>query len=298
MKTIVIYHSADLDGFCSGAVGKLRYPDAELIGYDYNKPFPWERIPLDDCQVFMIDVSMSMTDMARLRDITHGRFTWIDHHISAINDYNEKTAADGKPVCMAYIKNGKAACELAWEYFFPDDEMPEGVLTLGQYDTWRNEDKELWDRVILPFQYGCRTMFETPELICDVLRAGEFGKNQVSRIAAAGKVILNYQKQQNKIQCSAAFEQVFEGLRAVCLNCGGFNSLVFDSVYDPAKHDVMLMFRFDGTGWRISLYADKPEVDCSVIAKKYGGGGHRGAAGFRIQGDVCPFSGPKVEKKA
>lgn len=32
----------------------------------------------------------------------------------------------------------------------------------------------------------------------------------------------------------------------------------------------------------ISLYNDNGEVDCSNIAKQYGGGGHSGAAGFRI----------------
>lgn len=32
--------------------------------------------------------------------------------------------------------------------------------------------------------------------------------------------------------------------------------------------------------WHVSLYNDNGEVDCSKIAKTYGGGGHKGAAGF------------------
>ncbi len=36
---IGIYHSADLDGFTSGAIIKRKYPNAKMIGYDYGNPF-------------------------------------------------------------------------------------------------------------------------------------------------------------------------------------------------------------------------------------------------------------------
>jgi len=32
--------------------------------------------------------------------------------------------------------------------------------------------------------------------------------------------------------------------------------------------------------WQYSLYSTNPNVHCGEIAQKYGGGGHRGAAGF------------------
>jgi nanoRNase/pAp phosphatase (c-di-AMP/oligoRNAs hydrolase) len=32
--------------------------------------------------------------------------------------------------------------------------------------------------------------------------------------------------------------------------------------------------------WMVSLYSTKETVDCSIITKKYGGGGHRSAAGM------------------
>ena len=36
---IGVYHNRDLDGFTSGAIIKLKYPDAKMIGYDYGHPF-------------------------------------------------------------------------------------------------------------------------------------------------------------------------------------------------------------------------------------------------------------------
>jgi nanoRNase/pAp phosphatase (c-di-AMP/oligoRNAs hydrolase) len=31
----------------------------------------------------------------------------------------------------------------------------------------------------------------------------------------------------------------------------------------------------------VSLYSTKPEIDCGEIARTFGGGGHKGAAGFQ-----------------
>ncbi len=39
---IGVYHNRDLDGFTSGAIIKLKYPDAKMVGYDYGQPFEQE----------------------------------------------------------------------------------------------------------------------------------------------------------------------------------------------------------------------------------------------------------------
>ncbi len=55
----------------------------------------------------------------------------------------------------------------------------------------------------------------------------------------------------------------------------------FDSVYDPEKHDMMIAITVNkNKKYDISLYGTKPEYDLSLIAKKYGGGGHNSACGF------------------
>lgn len=48
-------------------------------------------------------------------------------------------------------------------------------------------------------------------------------------------------------------------------------------------HDACFCWRFDGQVVSVSLYGVAwKHVDLSVIATKYGGGGHRGACGFRV----------------
>jgi oligoribonuclease NrnB/cAMP/cGMP phosphodiesterase (DHH superfamily) len=110
-----------------------------------------------------------------------------------------------------------------------------------------------------------------------------FGNMVVKSVVEQGKTVLKYQSQVNESQCKKAFEIEFEGYRAICLNGGGFNSNVFDSVYDETKHDIMMPFQFNGKFWTISIYSTKPEIDCSVMAKKFGGGGHLSACGFQTE---------------
>src|ERR1700761_9115337 len=149
---ICIYHNKDLDGYCSGAIVKKKYPNIKLIGYDYGQPFPWGEIK-DDERVIMIDVSLPMPDMFKLSSASNS-LVWIDHHISAINDFRAYSEGGGQHGIIAILENGIAACEGGWKYLFPDEEMPTAVKLLGKYDTWRNQDEHEWNHAIMPFQYG------------------------------------------------------------------------------------------------------------------------------------------------
>lgn len=285
---ICIYHNRDLDGYTSGAIVKRKYPDAKMIGYDYGQPL---EIEVTGEPIIMVDVSVPMKTMVKLAQMSNWQFTWIDHHASAIKEYNE-FVGDGETFCKAVLKDGEAACEGAWKYLFPDEEMPLAVKLLGEYDTWRNQDKYRWENEILPFQFGMRVICNSVETFPEnILKNTQSAKEAVWKWMDAGKMILNYQGLTNEAQCrKAAFEYEFEGLRAICLNGGGFNSDVFKSVYDESKHDVMMPFQFDGKQWTISLYTTKDEIDCSVIAKSKGGGGHKKAAGFQVKDISSVFS--------
>ncbi len=286
-----IFHSRDLDGFSSAAIVKLKYPDVKLVGYDYNEPIPWDKITAGE-PVIMVDVSFKMEDMAALSVHSDYQFTWIDHHVSAINEFNEKLGnadvAFGLQHIVSVLENGIAACEGTWKYLFPDKLMPKAIELLGKYDTWRNQNKTEWEMVILPFQFGMRLKCNSAEtfpmqLINEEEHLQSIVDGQIiERIIKKGLTILEYQAMVNESACKkSAFECQFEGLRVIALNGGGFNSDVFKSVYDQSKHDVMMPFQFNGKEWIISMYTTK-DIDLSVIARKYKGGGHARACGFSV----------------
>lgn len=272
-----IYHSKDLDGFTSAAIFKLKFPDIELIGYDYGDNFDFK---IEKEPVIIADVSFPIRTMIKFALASDFNLTWIDHHVSAIKEYNDFINDDNESYCTAVLEIGIAACEGTWKYLFPNKKLPEAVLLLGEYDTWRNSDKDRWNNKILPFQYGMRLICNKPEKFPVELFENN---NLIDKIIEDGKIILKYQDSVNQKLCkSSSFEADFQGKKAICLNGGGFNSDVFKSVYDEDKHDVMLPFIFDGKKWNFSIYTTKNDIDCSVIAKKLGGGGHKQAAGFSV----------------
>lgn len=283
---IGIYHNKDLDGWCCGALIKKKYPEATLIGFDYGNSFEdlLAKISPDD-EVIMADVSLPMEQMAQLADHVFGNFTWIDHHASAIADYTEYMLKNFHGSTTGFLTSvlhdGTAACEGAWEYFFPDHPAPRAVELLGQYDTWRNGDKELWDKWILPFQFGMRLDVSSPDTFPMYLLDENVTTSDIITVVEIGETILKYQKQQNAYAMHGSFDLEFEGLRVLACNGGGFNSQAFESKWDEEKYDAMMPFKYNGKGWTFSLYTTK-DIDLSVIAKKYGGGGHRKACGFQL----------------
>lgn len=262
------YHSADLDGLCSGAIVRRRFQACEMYGFDYGMPFPWDMVKPGE-MVIMVDVSLPMPEMARLNDMC--ALIWIDHHKSAIDEaFRLELVINGKQVI------GKAGCELAWEFCFGSMPMPRGVWMLGRYDVF-----DLGAAAdVLAFQYGLRGRDTRVE--SDVWKEIFLNhKPFTDEVTQDGRTVLRYQAMQDaEIATERAFATAVNGLRVIAIN-GNRGSQRFDSVWDAEKFDAMCAFylRRDGM-WCVSLYSVKPEVDCGAVCKALGGGGHKGAAGF------------------
>lgn len=272
------YHSADLDGQCSGAIVKMKYPECEMIGINYGDKFPWETIGQGE-KVFMVDFGLQPYPEMRKLDIVADPLIWIDHHKSAIEE-NEEWLKSGNDSILGIQQIGKGACELVWRYLWQDSEnrtIPTFVKLLADYDVWDHSDPRT-----LSFQYGMRQYDTNPENQ-DFWRKF-FDVERVQQIVEQGSIILKYEISQNeKYVQSSAFETELDGLKCIAVNKMFTSSQLFDSIWDPEKYDAMLTFGFRNGQWAVSLYSDKDNVDVSVIAKNRGGGGHKGAAGFQCK---------------
>ena len=277
-KIFVIYHRADFDGiFCREIARKFLGDQADYVGWDYGDGVPV--VPPEVETVYMLDISI-----AGLMD--DPRLIWIDHHKSAIETFN--------PAIAGYRIDGVAACRLAWQWFtfvaaggpLPTKEHyverlvnePLAVRLAGEYDIWDKRDP----RAEL-FQHGLRSQpFTEPTwrvLLCDDAEA------EVGGLLERGEAIQYAKTQENAgIITSYGFTVKFEGLTFLACNHARFNSHLFAAGIKP-EHEALLGFNYDGQNevWRISLYhaPGHEHHDLSAIAKKYGGGGHRGACGFR-----------------
>jgi len=279
---ICFYHSADLDGHCSGAIVKRKYPDCEMIGIDYGDPFPWGRVK--DQDVIMVDFSLQPfpEKMQKLNE-TAKSLIWIDHHKSEIDAAHKSgfLATGGQSLELDY-----AGCEQTWAWFYPKLATPTGVYLLGRYDIWQlSENPD-----IMPFQWGMRQYLNTsPEnlMFWQMIFDDEVGF--IIKTVETGKLLLKFRDSQNaKIMKATAFETRFEWRLFIASNIPLCNSQAFDTVYDPEKHDGMISFYYKpkAKAYTVSLYTTK-DIDLSLIAKKHGGGGHKQACGFQCK--VLPF---------
>ena len=69
-------------------------------------------------------------------------------------------------------------------------------------------------------------------------------------------------------------------LKFICINKERFNPINFGIDYHKDGYNGCASYFFDGNKYIFSLYNDNKKIDCSRIAKQFGGGGHRGASGM------------------
>lgn len=267
------YHSADLDGHCSGAIIKQMYPDCEMIGINYGDSLPWDILTDVRETVWMVDFALQPFDLM-IKLARSCRLHWIDHHVSAYNEAMKRNFE-----CDLWFVDCKnAACELVWEYVM-DKPLPDSVHLLGRHDVFDHTDPKT-----LPFQFGMRMIKDTrPDnfVLWKSLFSSSVGNSKVNDIIEKGRIILEYTNSENEKHARAcSFETFFDGYSCIAVNKALANSMIFDSVYDDKKHDLMIVFGFRKGKWLVSLYTKKDDIDVSKIAQRYGGGGHKKAAGF------------------
>lgn len=295
----IIYHS-DLDGKASARLLLDYYrninEEIQLIEANHGK-----ELDLDvkkNEQIFIVDFSFKHPEnMERLLETT-SNITWIDHHKSAIekyDNYENLKNLDGIRL------SGLAGCELTWIYLerfqkfkncetFDEvkqllDDAPNSIVLIGDRDTWR------WD-------HGDRTKFfnsglevrdmEPMSKEWEALIAYDAYQNYANQIIREGQTLEIYKEKRNELlRDKLSFETKFEGYDAIACNQGFANGAqLFGELAD--EYSLLILFCYSGQldKWKVSL--NSKYIDVSEIAKKYGGGGHAGAAGFEC--DELPFS--------
>ena len=321
MNIAIIYHDADFDGKLSNEVCRYHltglHPDANVhsYGWDYDRPLPL-LIPLvrvlphkpqvlwcDYDKIYIVDLSVdALMERPELRD----KIIWIDHHKSAI----ERWSARG---LKGYRIDGVAACRLCWQWFsfdfgpnsdlrhhpvdwylpqirdYIDRKVDEPTLLrlAGEYDVWDHRDPDA-----KALQFGLRALsdVELAGLIHYQFACGP--RDVVDRLylqpaIEQGHAIKAYcDKQNDEYSASCSHTIRFEGLNFCALNIGqrGNSDLMRGGI--TPDHQALFAWRHVGLGNNpiyVSLYhaPGHEDLDLSEIAKRWGGGGHRGACGFR-----------------
>lgn len=269
---LCIFHIADHDGKGSAAIVKDMFPETELFGLNHDMEIPYDLIEQHD-KIVICDIALPIEYMFKLNDKID--LTWIDHHVSVINEY-EQAMSDGKHKAIKGIREvGTAALVLTWRYFHPESKLPEGLRLLGLNDIY-----DLRDRRVRPFEYAMQLngINKPTDKIWKQIFDEEVDINDM---VEKGKAVMSWVRNRNyRLVRSMAFESEHNGLKCICSNMAQGQSEFFDTLDNCREYDFMVNFFMSKRNlWNLTFYTYKQNVDVSKIAAEFGGGGHAKAAG-------------------
>jgi oligoribonuclease NrnB/cAMP/cGMP phosphodiesterase (DHH superfamily) len=291
MSIKVFYHSKDLDGWASGAIVKHKFPEAEMFPINYGDTFPWSEIKPDDV-IYMVDFSLSIEDMDRLNNHLQQNLAWIDHHIGIIREY-ENTPMRYLPI-LGERNSSVAACELTWEYCF-GGRIPIFIKLLSLYDTWNHNDKEFdWD-FIEAFQYGFKAGSKDPKddmSFWNMWFRFKDREDLAHEVMFDGKLIQFYIEDRFETTLKdRSYKIDWEGYKCLVVNSDPYIANFMTRSKEFEGCDIAINYaNIRGESWEVSLRTLRNDIDLSVLAKKYRGGGHRASAGFGWESPMLPWA--------
>lgn len=273
---MICYHHNDLDGRCAGAIVLKKFPNCRMREINYKDTPNFSDEVKRKENIFIVDFSFKPDQMDWLLAVGYkDRITWIDHHKTA-KEYGYDLSG-----LRDFSEPGLSGCELTWQYLFPEEPMPEAVRLLGDYDTWRFDTKEK----SMAFQFGLRARRTDPDckLWEHLLKDDSLC---IREHLLEGRAIINYKTNVSRRILDSGYNLKFEDHMCFVVNTPMIDSSMFDLHACSEEYGFFISWIYNGKSYVVSMRS-RSGVDVSVIAKKYGGGGHKGAAGFVT--DKLPF---------
>jgi len=256
----VIYHANCSDGFgAAWSAWKLLGNKAEYYAATHGDPPP----DVSGKHVAILDFSYSREVVLDMIEKA-ASLVIIDHHKSAMVALHD--------VPNAHFDMNHSGAMLAWHHFHPGKDAPRVIKYIEDRDLWKWElpySKEFaaaFDMV--PFDFEAFTEFEDDSAFDDACKRGSY--------------ILAYSKTVVKKVSDQATMRTWQGKKIYIVNSSHWMSEIGARLSPDCDFVVIWYFDHDRRETRVSLRSFHDEVDVSEIAKQFGGGGHKKAAGFSL----------------
>lgn len=272
---LVVYHAPCLDGFTAAWAMWLSYPDAEFVPGVYGQEPP----DCTDRKVYLLDFSYKRGVMENICAQAKSVLI-LDHHKSAQEDLaGLDNWLDGDTVNVVFNMT-KSGARLAWEWFHPTKPVPQLVQLVEDRDLWRFAlpDSRAINASLFSYDYSFEQWSQFA-VACE---------SEICRLAliAEGEAIAR--KQQKDIVELVGKLRHLRNFKHHELNSVWCANLPYTYASEAANfmaQDVPFAATYyqDSDGMFVfSLRSREAGADVSEIAVKYGGGGHKHAAGFRV----------------
>lgn len=278
---LVLYHGGCNDGFGGAWAAWKKFGNkAEYIAMHRNDSF---KMPVDK-EIYFIDY-LFPAEIIEEYIAKNKRVTAIDHHVTM-----KDVAALTQDPSFSLKNSGSV---LAWKYFHPDKKVPLLLRYIEDRDLWKfklPKSKEILAGT--NFSEENTYTFEGFNKLVNNFERAEFRKKCIED----GKIVKSVFNGINKSIEGFAEEVVLDGERCYAVNSPHmFASEVGNMLAKKNKKiGIAIIWHWVGGAIRVSLRSRK-SYDVSKIAEKFGGGGHKNAAGFIVR-DVKDIPWKAVKK--
>src|SRR5579859_3407025 len=294
----VIYnHGSCPDGFVAAMIAKRRYPEAEVIFLDHGADHTENLKKAVKRDVLMLDFSLRTREENDTLAASTRSFQIYDHHKTA------EAVLAGAPYAVFDMKRSGAG--LAWDYLFGEDSLIKLPLYVdgnptGEFiesETYPRpwyvdyvEDRDLWNWKLENSREVCAYLGTLP-LEFEAWKFLNKIDPYTAYLRGTGALahINHYVREATKQTQWGQLDGNFVGvLNVPYLNCSEVGNeiakvahIMANAVTSAGSYSMTWFERGDGiTQFSLRSIGD---FDVSEVAKKYGGGGHKNAAGFQME---------------
>lgn len=278
MSQVIFYHAHCTDGFGAAYAAWLQLGDSATyipVAYGDVKTVEDLRrlIPAETQEVHVLDFSFDPEITSWI--IANYKFVWLDHHVSAINTwgaYAETSAPSTAHIKLSIYSSG---AKLAWQHYHPDKPLPDLIKYIDDRDRW-------------VFYYP---QSRSVHAGLATLKPWSFAQwhNVASNLSESIQIgyILTQEVRRNVIgQAKRAHPCTVLGIKGYHVNATVNHSELGGEI--AKQHQTFaLVWSYSGdTGKAQCSFRSVGDLDVSAIAKAFGGGGHRNAAGCNVPMDT------------
>ncbi len=271
-KKLCIYHGNCLDGFA--AAWAVRHSLADSV--EFYKGIHQQPPPVvDGRDVVLVDFSYKRSVLEKMLE-TASSIIILDHHVSAeqeLSDLLNSGQIDG------LFDMSKSGAVLAWEWFNPDQKAPVLIRHIQDRDLWSfklDGTREICSALSSypsDFQVWDKLMTRNEQQLTDLRREGEAIERKL-------------QKDIEQLITSGVRRMTIAGYDVPVLNAPA--AYVSDAGHIMSVGEPFAACYWDhANGRSFSLRSngqgDANSIDVAEVAKIYGGGGHKNAAGFTVE---------------
>jgi oligoribonuclease NrnB/cAMP/cGMP phosphodiesterase (DHH superfamily) len=275
MKTYILYHDKCCDGFASAWVAWKYFEGngekAEYIPVTHGEPVP-ELDPRS--YVYILDFSYSKEQLEELASRMTS-VTVLDHHVSALRALNSEF--ENKNISTTFNMS-KSGVGITWNEFFCDIPMPKLLQHVQDRDLW-NWNLSASRNILAGLDSFDREFTTWDELICDSMT--------LRRLESTGAILNAKEDKQIESVLKTAKLISFDEHRVPCV------VMSVPNMQSDVGHQLLSLYPESPFAVVLRTVEGKPVIclrgykegfDCSKLATKYGGGGHRAAAGIKNSG--------------